>query len=169
MIDADPLFLAPDAGDFALRADSPCIDTGDPADLSCCADDSAGYPRLLDASLDRSLQVYVGAREMGHEHLTGSASWTPGGTIVIETGETRFLPVLLWAETTQSKRCLAPFGGFAVDLHASWLIQPWTSIPSRVGVVIPPYTPVPLPLVLQEVAIAGQAANFSNPFSMTIQ
>jgi len=30
-IDADPLFVAPDSGDFHLQATSPCIDAGDPS------------------------------------------------------------------------------------------------------------------------------------------
>lgn len=57
-----PSFLHPDAGDFRLRSDSPCIDTGE--DFSqLLSDDLDGRPRPIDGDLDGKAGFDMGAFE----------------------------------------------------------------------------------------------------------
>jgi len=58
-IDADPLFVAPGAGDFRLLGGSPAIDAGDPAVPGLPSEDAAGNPRITGTTID------MGAYEHG--------------------------------------------------------------------------------------------------------
>ena len=44
-IDADPLFVNPENGDYHLGLDSPCVDAGDPATFDACMPPGLGGPR----------------------------------------------------------------------------------------------------------------------------
>ena len=62
-IDADPLFVDPDNGDFHLGALSPCIDTGDNAAPSLPPYDFEGDPRIMDGNHDGTPTVDMGVDE----------------------------------------------------------------------------------------------------------
>ncbi len=47
-IDADPLFVDSDGGDYRLSAGSPCIDAGDNTAIPFKTTDLDGNPRLID-------------------------------------------------------------------------------------------------------------------------
>jgi hypothetical protein len=52
-IDADPRFIDPDAGDYRLRFDSPCVDAGDPMTVSEAGEtDLNGDLRILNGVID---------------------------------------------------------------------------------------------------------------------
>ena len=52
-IDADPLFVDPNSGDFHLTVDSPCIDAGDPEFMPDKGEtDMDGEPRVIGAAVD---------------------------------------------------------------------------------------------------------------------
>jgi parallel beta-helix repeat protein len=61
----DPHFVDPANGDFHLRADSPCIDTGSNAlVLNDMLYDLDGHPRILDGNGDRLADVDMGTYEL---------------------------------------------------------------------------------------------------------
>jgi len=51
-IDADPCFAAPDANNYHLRYDSPCIDKGDPDFAGSNETDIDGEPRVINGRVD---------------------------------------------------------------------------------------------------------------------
>jgi len=60
----DNLFTFGD-NDYRLQSVSPCVDTGDPADLPISERDRAGSGRLCDGDGDGTQRVDVGAHEFG--------------------------------------------------------------------------------------------------------
>lgn len=52
VITGDPLFRAPQKGDYRLRAESPCIDAGVAFDWMRTATDLKGDPRLRGGRVD---------------------------------------------------------------------------------------------------------------------
>ena len=93
-ISADPMFVNPSAGDYHLKAGSPCIDAGNNGALALPETDFDGNPRVVDGDADGEAIVDMGA----FEAIVGS---TPPGTDVVvqpvdpATGET---PVTLTFE-----------------------------------------------------------------------
>jgi hypothetical protein len=66
---------------------------------------------------------------------------------------------------------LRPYGVLFIDLSLPWLVLPWGTIPSTRTGTIPPGTPTPLTLVLQELArdsLAG-TGNTSNAVELVIE
>ncbi|MGA1864103.1 MAG: right-handed parallel beta-helix repeat-containing protein [bacterium] len=57
-IDKDPEFVQPEIGNFYLSFDSPCIDAGDPEDVTV-DDDKEGIPRSKGAAVDLGAYEYV--------------------------------------------------------------------------------------------------------------
>lgn len=51
-ISLDPLFVSPDAGDYHLQPDSPCIDAGDPCGVYAGQTDIDGEPRVFGGYVD---------------------------------------------------------------------------------------------------------------------
>ncbi len=65
-IDADPLFVDPNNGNFRLQTASPCIDAGDPDFVPAPgATDMDGLKRLWDGDADGHAAVDMGAYEFG--------------------------------------------------------------------------------------------------------
>ena len=58
IIDVNPLFVDPNAGDYHLKSDSPCIDTGDPDIPTLPKIDNDGNPRIINNKPDRGAYEY---------------------------------------------------------------------------------------------------------------
>lgn len=169
-IDLEPGFSDPKAGDFALQADSPCVDAGDPADDPGGVD-AGGAPRVLDGDLDLVRRIDMGAREFDNVHLSVTGAPTPGGTLVLDTTGTPGLAVFLLVGTGAGELSHGLYGSFFVDPQSPWWFLPWGSIPSAVSVNLAPDLPAPLPVFLQELALdpVSLAGNASNPVALLIQ
>jgi hypothetical protein len=63
-LDADPLFVNPSKGDFALQGTSPLIDRGDPGVVAAGQLDLIGNPRALDGNRDCAAAPDIGAYEV---------------------------------------------------------------------------------------------------------
>jgi len=80
-IDADPLFVDPDNGDFRLQAGSPCIDAGDNASMpNGVLRDLDGNPRFIDSTFVGTMAtVDMGAyeyqRSVGGGRAIGDGPW----------------------------------------------------------------------------------------------
>jgi predicted outer membrane repeat protein len=70
-IRANPLLVNPSGGDFSLSFDSPCLDTGNNADVVAIPKDYEDLPRVVDGDGDASAIVDMGANELqtGAVHL----------------------------------------------------------------------------------------------------
>ncbi|MHC4755365.1 MAG: right-handed parallel beta-helix repeat-containing protein [Planctomycetota bacterium] len=95
-ISEDPMFLDPDANDFHLHMDSPCINTGDPDYIPAIDETDIDYqPRILSGRVDIGADEFYGyfrpRADAGEDQymktiqtvtLDGSESWfyNPGGT-----------------------------------------------------------------------------------------
>lgn len=64
IIDVNPLFVDPNTGDYHLKSDSPCVDTGDPNIPTLPSTDRDGNPRIINNKPD------IGAYEYFEELLT---------------------------------------------------------------------------------------------------
>ncbi len=76
MIDADPLFVEPGAGDYHLTGDSPCINAGDNNAPDIADHDFEGDPRIAFRLVD------MGADE-AYPHLYHVGDVIPGGSLDI--------------------------------------------------------------------------------------
>jgi parallel beta-helix repeat protein len=63
-IDADPVFVDPDAGDYHIMRASPCVDTGDNGAPSLPECDFEGDPRVLDGDSDGEAVADIGVDEV---------------------------------------------------------------------------------------------------------
>lgn len=160
-VNVDPHFVDPANARYQLRADSPCIDSGDTA-IAPDEEDADGNPRFLDGNLDRSLVVDMGAYEFCNVHLSLTGQSTPGGTMTLDTTGTASLPVFLWLGLGRSSVRWNPYGYLCIDLTQYWSLMSWGVIPNSVDVDLPVDFPVPIVLHLQEVALSGRAGNLSN-------
>jgi hypothetical protein len=88
MIDADPVFAEPAAGDLHLTWNSPCRGAGDPAAVDPDGADFEGDPRLTGGFVD------MGADQF-HEHLYVVGTVLPGAGFHIRVAGTPGKPVLL--------------------------------------------------------------------------
>lgn len=61
-IEADPLFVDPQNGDYRLSAGSPCIDTGIQAYGNVIVEDAEGNPRLMGLGVDMGADEFVTSR-----------------------------------------------------------------------------------------------------------
>jgi hypothetical protein len=86
----DPLFVDPEAGNFALQGASPLIDRGDPAVVQAGEIDLAGAPRSLDGNRD-----CLAAPDMGAFEVTGQGIPCDTPPVVTQFGVTNkvFAPV----------------------------------------------------------------------------
>ncbi|MHC5097964.1 MAG: choice-of-anchor Q domain-containing protein, partial [Planctomycetota bacterium] len=67
-IDVDPNFVDPVAGDFRLRANSPCVDTGDNT-ATTESKDIDGYQRIIDSDCNGTDVTDMGAYEFNYAYL----------------------------------------------------------------------------------------------------
>jgi len=165
-LDADPLFVAAAAGDYALLPGSPAIDSGDPAD-GVCGFDLSGMPRRLDGLLDGGCRVDRGALEFGNGRLALSAP--QAGVLRIELVGTAGLSSALLAGVAPGPSCLDKWGTLGLDLAAPNLVLPWMPLPSAVPVRVPP-SASGFPVVMQGlVGPPGLATgNFTNVETMQL-
>lgn len=167
--DVDPLFVDAAGGDFSLNATSPAVDAGDPLRVSLDRD-VAGFPRLLDGDLNRSMVVDIGAHEFSHVRFSVTGNATPGGSLTLDTTGTPGLPVALFAGLAGPGALLASYGPLFVDLGLPFVFLPFGTIPRSVVATIPLNAPAPITFALQELALAGGGAgNFSNPIQLTVE
>ncbi|MFO0980874.1 MAG: right-handed parallel beta-helix repeat-containing protein [Planctomycetota bacterium] len=172
-IDADPLLVAPEQGDFSLATVSPCIDAGDPW-ARPGGMDVQGSPRTLDGALIGHLALDMGAAEFDHVHLA-STPFVAGETATLHTSGTPGLTVLLVVGTRTGETPLPPLGALFIDLGSAWAFSILGTIPPAeafdVQVRVPPGLLVPLPIVLQEIAIqpAGRAGNTSSAIDLVLE
>ncbi len=127
MIDVDPRFVEPAAGDLHLRFDSPCKDVGDGTVPDLPSLDIEGDPRIAGSDVD------MGADEF-HPHLYHLGSVQPGNLISIRVLGTPAAPVVLaLGEGIQDPPQSTIYG----DLFLGWPIQhfPLGAIPSE-GVLL---------------------------------
>jgi len=64
VLDADPLFVDPAAGNYRIRLGSPCVDAGDDGDPAAVGFDFEGDPRRADGDRDGRTAVDLGADEL---------------------------------------------------------------------------------------------------------
>lgn len=88
MIDADPIFVEPAAGDLHLTWSSPCRGAGDPSTTDPDGTDFEGDPRLVGGFVD------MGADQF-HEHLYAVGAVSPGAAFHIRVAGTPGEEVLL--------------------------------------------------------------------------
>jgi hypothetical protein len=167
-VDVDPLFVDAPNGDLSLQSTSPCVETGDPADVPS-GTDSRGLPRCLDANFDRAMRVDMGACEFGHVQITASGDFTPGGTVTLTSTGTPGLPALMFIGFAETDALFKPYGRLFVDLSQPWLLVGWPPSPATVTDTLPASITPPLLVVFQEVVLSGRAGNLSNLARMQIE
>jgi hypothetical protein len=173
-IDADPLFSAPEQGDFSLTRTSPCVDAGDPTSRPT-GRDAAGNARFLDGDLNRGMRVDMGAYEFTNVRFDVSGQPSPGQALTLTTRGLPGLLVLLMVGRVPGEILLPPFGPLFLNLSGGFVAQPLLVIPDSgeiiLDVTIPATVPVPLPVVLQELAlnVFTGAGNVSGSVAITIE
>lgn len=153
--------MDPPSGDYRLSSNSPCIDTGDPGD-SAPGKDISGSPRHLDGSLDRNRQVDMGAFEFDHVHLEVSGTPSPGSTVTLSATGTVGLQSWLFAGLGEQELDFGVFGNLFVDLSLPWLLVRCGPLPCGLSGPVPLDIPAGTELVLQGLALSGNAGNLSN-------
>ncbi len=170
MIDADPQFVDPLAGDFRLLAGSPCIDTGDPAFSFCCDRDLEQEPRLIDGLLDGDQRVDMGSSERINVRLTVTGDATPGGTLEFAVDGPAGLPSLLALASESSDLCLPPFGCLGFPVSALLTTIPLGETPASLSFKLPGTFPTPGLLVAQALSVAGASVgNLTNPVVLEVE
>lgn len=166
----DPLLVNPAVGQYSLSENSPCIDTGDPAQ-SPQGTDRDGNARYLDGDLDRSMRVDMGAFEFTHVRLTISGDATPGGNLVIESAGTPQLVAILLIGSGSGETLLRPFGPLLFDTTLPWTMIVFAILPDTTTVPVPVGFSPAVPLVVQELAINvfTRAGNTSNAVQVIIE
>lgn len=161
-IHRDPRFVDPDSSDFRLRVDSPCLDAGNPADLSTGLD-LDGFPRVLDGHLDRVMAPDMGAFEYCNVSLAVTGDARPGGSLMVELDGTPSLALVLFVGFEEGDVLLPPYGPLYMDPTAM-MFRVVGILPVSLEFQIPEIVPTPLPLVLQGLAmnVFSQGGNFSN-------
>jgi len=118
-LDADPLFLDPDNGDYRLSANSPCIDAGDPeAPL-----DPDGTRVDIGAYYFHQRDIGVAPREIVFEALAFGESDSQL-VIVSNIGETD-LTIRVRQEVERSAITMAEAGGNSIVIPARQGLQLW--------------------------------------------
>ncbi|MEW5994437.1 MAG: right-handed parallel beta-helix repeat-containing protein [Candidatus Zixiibacteriota bacterium] len=111
MVDGDPLFADAGSGDYHLRYDSPCRDSGYSYTPSP-ATDFEGDPRTAEGSID------IGADEV-YPHLYHAGSAVPGGAVTIKVvGRPGASALLGLGAGVQDPPQTTPYGG----LYLEWPI-----------------------------------------------
>jgi hypothetical protein len=155
---------------FHLSSGSPCVDAGKPGFVpgAGAEHDLDSNSRLLNGKLTGSMIVDIGAYEFTNVRLAITGTFTPGGSLTIDTSGTPGLPNLLLIGFTPATLLINPFGYLGIDpSHFFWAT--WPSAPSSVTAAIPPYITPGLSLFFQEIVITGAGlGNLSNTVPIVI-
>lgn len=157
-IDLPPQFENPVAFDYTLGSASPCIDAGDPADLSDGVD-LALDPRLLDGLLNGIRRVDMGAYEFSNVRLDATVDPGPPSVTIDVTGtagQTAFLMASAGSGQFPTK-----FGPVLLDPFAQFQFVLFGPVPSS-ATVHPPASSLDVTTWLQVVAVNGGIGNVSN-------
>ena len=122
MVEVDPLLMSPVPGDYHIRADSPCRDSGDARVFLDFNSDFEGDPRPHLEARD------IGADEF-HPHLYLRGDPVPGGRVLLCTvGEPSFSgPILLQGTGVRIPPLSTPYGDLRLPLplagifHLGWI------------------------------------------------
>lgn len=160
---SDPLFLDGPNGDLRLRAESPCIDAGNPA-AALAGVDVTHAPRLLDGDLDGRMQQDQGAFEHAHAVIVTFGAVSPGGTFGIGLiGENGWLGVIYGAASPH-ELWLAPYGALFFDPGQCAFAMGAGALPFGLAVPVPLEIPRWFEAHFQGVALSpsGLALECSN-------
>ena len=154
-IDLDPLFVDAVNGDLRLQAASPCIEVGDPLDFPGAQLDPGGIARASDADFDKSPRIDMGAYEFCHIHLEVTGTYTPGGSITVDSTGTPGLLSFLFLGLGKDENLLFPYGVFLVDPLLPYFMIQWAPPPTSFNLPIPLGLPTPLPIAMQQAVLNG--------------
>jgi hypothetical protein len=168
---SDPLFVDPVSGRYDLQLASPCVEAGDPGYVPAAGfeRDVAGNCRVLDAQLDRTPALDLGAHEFAHARLSWSGNATPGGTVTIALDGTAALPTLMLLGAAETAVPFRPHGFLFVDVTSPFLLVPWPSAPSSLDLDVPSDFPTPTAVFLQAFVFRGRAGNLSNLLELDVR
>ena len=153
-----------------MAADSPAIDSGDPAFVVAAGRerDLLGNVRLTDGNLDRIARMDRGAFESANVRLDISGDFRRGGFLDIATSGTPGLETFLIVGATPAALELLPLGYLLIDPGTVCLCVPWQAAPSLLHVDLSPTFPRTT-LIFQEFVRKGTAGNLSNDVSVEIR
>jgi hypothetical protein len=150
-IDADPMFVDPEQGDFHILYSSPCRDAGY-NDAAALPDfDFEGDPRIADGTVDMGVDEF-------HTHLYFTGKAEPGLEIEVKTVGTPGKPVLLFlGKDILDPPWPTPFGLWYLGNPITTFdlgIIPWKgliTLPARIPPDFPASTVLPLQALIQDV------------------
>jgi hypothetical protein len=121
------------------------------------------------------MRVDMGAYEFANVHFDLAGVPSPGQTLTLTTTGLPGLLVVLLVARVPGELMLPPYGPLFFDLSGGFMAQALLVIPDSgelsLDVTVPATISVPLPLVLQELAlnVFTAAGNVSNSVAITIE
>jgi hypothetical protein len=167
LLDVDPLFMNPLAGDYSLQSSSPAIDAGAPAQQPC-EEDVAGNSRILDGDLDGVMILDIGAYEFSHAVLDVLGTPLVGQTLTVDVnGSSPGMLTFLFVGVAMGSAVFSPFGCLFVDIGAPWSLLNVGSTPVSLSGPIPP-SASGVTLVFQALVLGGAGGNLTNTKQITV-
>jgi hypothetical protein len=149
VLDEDPLFGA----DYALQADSPCVDRGAPG-LQVFGPDIGSTPRVLDGDLANGKRVDMGAFEHTPTKLELSGEAVPGTTVELALSGTPGMSGIIFAGFASGEIPLGELGSLLFSPSATVLVlSGWKPLPFTSSVAIPPGFPAQSRVYVQALGV----------------
>lgn len=170
LLDVDPLFVNPGAGDYRLQVGSPAIDTG-PANFVTCDRDARRVPRLLDGDLDGVAVVDRGGLEYSHIEIDVQGIPQPGQLVTIAPVGTAGMFAFLVAGAPANGAAFGRIGCLFVDLSLPFVFVPLGVLPAApLSGNIPLGIPSGTEIALQGMAFSGGGTgNMANDVVLRIE